>query len=126
VTCEGEQAEMRILVAFEENYRAYREMIAAGIRIFRPHAEVEITSFESLGERIEHFDPELVICGGHEATHQGVRLAWVELSVDPLQPSKVWVVGRYSERRNPTVEDLLVIIDEVEELIQTNSDLEGC
>ncbi len=32
---------MRILVCFEDNYRAYRDVIASGIRILRPHAEVE-------------------------------------------------------------------------------------
>lgn len=35
---------MGILVAFEEAFRAYRDVIAAGIRIFRPRAEVETAS----------------------------------------------------------------------------------
>jgi hypothetical protein len=116
---------MRILVAFEEDYRVYRDVIAAGIRILRPHAEVETTSLEALGERIERFDPELVICGGHEAVDLGGRLAWVELSVDPTQLAKVHIGGRCSERTNPTLEVLVAVIDEVEELIRTNGDLEG-
>ncbi len=116
---------MRILVAFEEDYRAYRDVIAAGISILRPHLEVETASLAALGERIARFAPELVICGGQEAAHLGGWPAWVELSVNPLQPAKVWVVGRYSERSNPTVEELLAVIDEVEELIPANDELEG-
>jgi hypothetical protein len=118
--------DMRILVAFEEGYRAYREVIAAGIRILRPHAEVETSSLEALPEHIEHFDPQLVICGGHEAVDSGDRPAWVELSMDPLQPTRIWVGGRYSERTNPTVDVLLEVIDKVEELIRTNTHCRNC
>ena len=116
---------MRILVAFEDDYRVYREVIAAGISILRPHVEVETASLEALGERIEHFNPELVICGGHEATPSGGTAAWVEIPLDPLQPAKLWVGERYSERSNTTVEELVAVIDEVEELTQTNGDIEG-
>ncbi len=116
---------MRILVAFEDDYRAYREVLGAGIRILRPHVEVETASLEALGERIEHFDPHLVICGGHEAAPSGGTTAWVEIPLNLLQPAKLWVGGRYSERSNTTVGELLAVIDEVEELTQTNGDIEG-
>ena len=53
-------------------------------------------------------------------------MAWVELSVDPTRPSKICVGGRYSESTNPTLEVLLAVIDEVEELIQTNNHLRRC
>ncbi len=112
---------MRILIAFEDAYRAYRDVVAAGIKILRPHAEVETVSLEALEERIEHFDPELVICGGRDAKHRGRWPAWVELSVDTLQPAKVWVDGCHSERPNPTFEVLLAVIDEVEKLIRANN-----
>jgi hypothetical protein len=117
---------MRILVTLEKDYRAYQDMLAAAIRVLRPHAEVETASLEELGERIERFDPELVICGGHEAVDSDGRLAWVELSMDPLQPTRIRVGERYSERTNPTLEVLLAVIDEVEELSWTNDGLEGC
>jgi hypothetical protein len=112
---------MRILVVFEDDYRAYREVLAVGIRLLRPHAEVETASLEALGERIERFDPELVICGRHKAVDSDGRLAWVELSVDPFQPARIRVGGRYSERTNPTLEVLVSVIDEVEALVQTNT-----
>ena len=112
---------MRILVSSEDDNRAYRDVIAAGIRIFRPHVEVDVTSLEALTERIEHLDPHLIICSGHAANHSGGIPAWVELSIDPTLPSKISVGGQYSERINPTLEVLLSVIDETEELIQTNS-----
>jgi hypothetical protein len=112
---------MRILVVFEDDYRAYREVLAVGIRLLRPDAEVETASLEELGERIERFDPDLVICGGHEAVDSDVRPGWVELPVDPFQPARIRVGRRYSERINPTLEVLVSVIDEVEELIATKN-----
>ena len=41
---------MRILVCFQDNYRAYRDVIASGIRILRPHAEVETADADALEE----------------------------------------------------------------------------
>jgi hypothetical protein len=125
-TARSEQADIRILVAFVEDYRAYQDVVGVGIRVLRPHAEVETSSLDALVEHIERFDPELVICSGHEAIHSGGRRAWVELSMDPLQPTRIWVGGRYSERTNPTVDVLLAVIDEVEELIQTNTHSRNC
>ncbi len=122
----GEQAQIRILVAFEEDYRAYRDTIAAGIQLLRPHAEVETGSLEALGEHIERFDPHLVVCTQPNTVDPGSRPAWVELSVGTLQTTKVCVGGRYSERTNPTLEVLLAVIEEVKELVQTNNDLRGC
>jgi hypothetical protein len=101
-------------VALEDDYRAYREVIAAGIRILRPHAEVETANLEALEEELERFDPQLVICSGHKQVESGGKPAWIELSMDPTQPTKISIGGRYLERSNPTVETLLEVIDELE------------
>jgi hypothetical protein len=122
----GGQIEMGILVAFEDDYRAYRDMIAAAIWMLRPHIEVATSGLERLGEHIERFDPQLVICTRANTVDPGGRPAWVELSVDPLEPTKVCIGGRYSERTNLTLEALLGVIDEVEELVRTNGGLGGC
>jgi len=117
---------MRVLVAFEDDYRAYRDVIAAGVRILRPHTEVETTTLESLGKRIEHFDPQLVVCNRPNTLDLRRRAAWVELPLDSTRPTKICVRGRYSMRINPALDVLLAVIDEVEELIETTSDLTGC
>jgi hypothetical protein len=114
------------LVAFEDDYRTYREVFAAGIQILRPHLEVDTSSLATLGERIERFDPHLVICSQPNTVDPGGRLAWVELSVYPGRLATVCVGGCYSERSNPTLEVLLMVVDEVEELIQTIHDFRDC
>jgi hypothetical protein len=117
---------MRILVAFEEDQRAYRDKIAAAIQMLRPGAEVETAELGGLGDHIERFDPELVIYTRANSVDPGGRRAWVEVSVDPIQPTKMWVSERYSERTNPTLEVLLALIDEIEEPAQTSSDFRYC
>ena len=109
-----EGADIRILVALEDDYRAYREVIAASIRILRPHAEVETAALEALEGELERFDPQVVICGGHEDVEVDSRPAWIELSLDPTQPTKISVGARYLERINPGVEALVEVIDELE------------
>jgi hypothetical protein len=102
-------------------------VIAASIRILRPHTEVETaSSLEALGEAVERFEPEVVICTRPNIVDPGGRIGWVELSVESTRPSKVCVGGRYRESTNPTLEVLLAVIDEAEELIRTGSDRKGC
>jgi hypothetical protein len=103
---------IRILVAFEEGYRVYRETIAAALRVLRPETEVKSTILEGLEEELDRFDPEVVICSGHKEVESGTRLIWIELSIDPFMPTKISVGGRHLERTNPTVEELLEVIDE--------------
>ena len=113
-------------MAFEDVYRSYQGVIAAAIRVLRPHAEVETTTLEALGEVVERFDPELVICSRPNTVDPGGRIAWVELSLETTRPSKICVGGRRSEPTNPTLEALLEVIDEVEKLTQTNDHLRRC
>jgi F420-dependent methylenetetrahydromethanopterin dehydrogenase len=117
---------MRILVALEVDFRAYQDVIAAAIRVLRPHAGVQTTTLDALTAEVERFDPEVVVCSRPNFVNPGGSIAWIELSIISTQPSKVCISGRYLERSNPTVEELLTLIDEGEELSQTNSDLKGC
>ena len=101
-------------MALEDDYRAYRETIAAGLRILRPNAEVKSTTIEALEDELERFDPQVVICGGHaDVEPDYCRPAWIELSLDPIQPTKICVDGRFLELTNPSVEALLKVFDEV-------------
>ena len=59
----GEEGrETRILVVFEGDYRAYRDVLAAGIRILRPHVEVETSELEALEEEVARIKPQVLIC----------------------------------------------------------------
>jgi hypothetical protein len=117
---------MRLLLAFEEEYRVYRDVTVGVIRVLRPHVEVSIAVLEELGERIEAFDPHLVICARTNSTDPDGRAAWIELSVDPLQPTKICVGGHRSEQTNPSVEALIAVLDEAEALVEAGEDPGGC
>ena len=100
-------------MAFEESYRTYRETIAAALRVLRPETEVKSTTLEELEGELGRFDPQVVICSGHKEVEPGIRLAWIELSMDPTKPNRISVGGRHFERTNPTMEELLKVIEEV-------------
>jgi hypothetical protein len=118
--------EIKILVSLEDEYRSYREVIAATIRILRPHAEVATSDLDALGEEMARFDPHVVICRrSRPPTSSGVA-AWVELAVGLAGPARVCVGGRYSEQNSSTLDALLAVIDEVERLIQAGEDLRRC
>jgi F420-dependent methylenetetrahydromethanopterin dehydrogenase len=117
----------QILVAFEDEYRAYREVLAAAIRVLRPGAQVESANLEVLAQEVERLDPHVVICGRPNTVDPGGRAAWVVLPTDSTRPAKICVGGRYREQANPTVEVLVGIVDEVQEQLGEDDDLlVGC
>ncbi|HJQ29068.1 MAG TPA: hypothetical protein VJ827_06985 [Rubrobacter sp.] len=65
---------------------------------------------------MESYGPDIVICSQPKDCDANFLRAWIELSLDPTQPTKVRVDGEYSEVINPTLDALLVIIDEVVQL----------
>ncbi len=92
----------------------------------RPDTEVAAGGLDLLEGELARLDPEVVVCSRPQPAGSGVRPAWVELPLDPTRPTKVSLGGRRSESTNPTLEVLLAVIDEVEELIQTNNHLRRC
>ena len=112
--------ETRVLVAMEDEYRAYREVIAAGIRALRPGAKATTVPLGALEEEVARLDPQVVICSRPEPAGAGAGLAWVELSPDPIRPMKVRLgVAAPTAAVGPTLEGLLAVLDEVEELSAT-------
>jgi len=104
-------------VALESDYRAYREVIAAGIKLLRPHTEVTTSELDALAAAIVRSDPHVVFCSLPATKGSGDKVAWVELSVDPLRPSVICIGGRYSEVYNPMFETLLGVVDKAEQLV---------
>jgi hypothetical protein len=109
---------MRVLIAMQEEYRIYREVMAASLRAMRPCLEVATAGPTEFEERLESFKPQVVICGGRSFARREWAIAWVDLAFDsavPLQrPARIWVDSRYREFLNPSFEDLVSLIDEVE------------
>jgi hypothetical protein len=118
---------MRILIAYQDDYRVYRETIQSAIQRFRPHVKVDVVHLDSLEAEVRRLDPPLVICSQLNTVDLGGRPAWVKLSHSPDEPSEICVGGRRTTLKNPSLKkDLLAIIDETEELLQKGRDLRGC
>ncbi len=115
--------ETRILVAFEDGYRAYASALATAIRAARPHLNIATVGLEALQTEVTRLDPHLVICSslGPIFEQEGKLLAWVELSVDPHRSSQFCLSGRRWESLNPSLEELLNVVEEAERLLLTST-----
>jgi hypothetical protein len=111
-------ARTRVLVAYEEDYRSYREVVAAGIRLLRPGAGVRTAAPAELEEELGRFDPHLVVCGVPGRPDRGDVLAWVELPPEVGRPGRVRVGGGQREAPGLTLEGLLEVLDEAEALVR--------
>ena len=105
---------IRVLVAFEDNYRTYRQTIAACLQIRRPDVQVETAELANLEKKLEDFAPQVVICSGHRAMSSGDEIAWIALSLDLNMPARIKVGGCYKKIDNPTLEQILALIDDLE------------
>ncbi len=117
---------MRILISYEESYRAYRDALERAIGGLHPDAEVAACRLAEIGEQLESFDPHLVVSSGPNTVDPGGRVAWYRLSTEPDEPSEACLGGRRWQRPNPTLEDLLSLIEEVEALLLRERDPRGC
>src|SRR4051812_6478597 len=107
------RGEMRVLIAFEDNYRIYREMIAAAIETVRPRVEVLTTDLNKLGTEASLFVPDLIICSVPRIVNHISARAWIQLSPDPQQRTRIWIDERYEEALDPGLGDIVSVVDEV-------------
>ena len=115
----------RVLVAYAEDYRAYGEVIAAGIRILRPQVEVATATPAEVEGEVGRFDPQVVVCGASAPADPGDVPAWVELPVEPQRPARVRVGDRRREAFGLRLEELLGIVDEAEALVRARKGRAG-
>jgi hypothetical protein len=114
---------MRILLSFEKEYRLYMEAMAAALREFRSDVEVALVNGEELETEVERFDPQLVITSPPVPDNSiDNGLARIELSPDPQQPSRFRIGERRWERTNPTLGEILPVVDETKKLYRTSRD----
>lgn len=117
---------MRILVAFEDEYRAFRDAISDALKVLRPGDEVEAAGLAALGERVAPFDPHMVVASVPNVFDPGGREAWVELSPEPGLPSRVCVGGRRRVVLNPSIGDLVSFAEETEALVRDQQRFRAC
>jgi hypothetical protein len=98
---------IRILVAFEDVYRVYREVIAAGIQVLRPQVETRSIGLDHLEGEIARLEPQVVICSRDKPASLPLEIAWIKIPIDSVPHSKL------------TLESLLMVIDEFQETRST-------
>jgi hypothetical protein len=112
----GVQPGVRILLAFEEDYRSYREVIAATIRVLRPHVEVSTTDPEGLEREVARLRPQLIVSCRPKATFRPPTMAWIKVASDkPTQPSEVWFGQDRWETVDPVMKTITQIVDSIEQ-----------
>jgi hypothetical protein len=119
---------MKLLLVLEEEHRTYMEAMAAAIREFRPEIEVEAISADSedLQEEVGRLEPQLVISSLPVPENSGnQRLAVIELSPDIGKPTTFRVGERQWQTTNPTLGDILSVVDETKGLFRASRDLGG-
>jgi hypothetical protein len=115
------QEKMKVLLAFKEEYRVYIEAMAAAIREFRSEVEVVVAEVGKLESEGKRFDPHLIIASPPLPTNPAdQRLASIELSPEPNQPSRFRVGKRRWEPTNPTLGEILSVVDETKRLLRTS------
>ena len=117
---------MRALIVYEDSHRAYGEAMVGAVRASRQGLEVALAHLRDLEAELERFDPHLVVSSRPNTLDVGGRAAWVLLSDDPDEPSEVCIDGRHRRLENPGLEEMLGIIDDTAELVQTGRELRGC
>jgi hypothetical protein len=109
---------LRVLIAFEDAYRLYRQVIAGAIQAMRPRVEAATTGLSELETETRVFDPHLIISSLPCAVaNLNGPLAWVQISPFPQQRTRIWIEERYREASNPSMEAILSVVDEVEKLV---------
>ena len=116
---------MRIILSFEEEYRMYMEAIAAAIREFRSDAEVVVVAKQEardLEAEVERTGTQLIIaCSPIPENPVDEQLtSSIELYIETNQPSRFRVGQRYWETTNPTLAEILSVVDETKRLLRTS------
>lgn len=113
---------MNVLIAVEDRHRVYPQAIASALSILRPHLNMIAAEIGELDDELGRLKPIAVICNRPVPAETGSWLVWVELSLDPQTPTKIfWPDGQCSEKLNPGIADLLEIIDRAAELSTVRS-----
>jgi hypothetical protein len=116
-------AKMKVLLALEVEYRTYMEAMAAAIREFRPDMEVVAISrgLRNLESETSRLEPQLVICSPPVPENPvAERLALIELSPDSSQPTNFKVGERHWQSANPTLGEILSVVDETKGLFRAS------
>lgn len=108
---------MRLLIAFDDEYRAYGGAISSAIEALRPGLAVETTGADAIAEALLRFDPQTVISTRPEGPYSGNRVAWIELPPEPDRTAHARLRGRRLDLDNPSLVRVIELLDEAVRLL---------
>jgi hypothetical protein len=118
---------VRVLVAFEDLRRVYREAIARAVGGMRPALEVRSASLAEIGPELRRFDPHVVVCSRTGDGYPGGRGAWVQVPTvdgaddeadDGGRPARICLEGERWDTDGPTLGEILEVVDETRRLLR--------
>lgn len=115
---ESGQTNLTVLVAFEDEYRAYRGAISTAVQDLRPLVRVETSGTDALHRELARLEPQVVICTRPEGPETADRVAWIELPLEPDQTARARLADRRFDLANPSLQKILEIIDDAERLLR--------
>jgi len=112
---------MRVLVAFEDEYRVYSAAITGAVRRARPTDKVVMANIGVLEREVRSFAPHLIISSLPAPTKFREWFSWVRLSPAPDRTSEIYVEGNRRESLNPSLKEVLSVLEETERLLSRSS-----
>src|SRR5215218_4670506 len=117
---------IRVLIAFEDQYRVYSAAITGAVRRARPTDEVLNANIGVLEREVRSFAPHLIVSSLPAPTNYlGEWFSWVRLSPDPNRTSEIYLGGKRRESLNPSLEELLSALEETERLLGGSTRTKG-
>ncbi|SMC01830.1 conserved hypothetical protein [Rubrobacter radiotolerans DSM 5868] len=107
--------QMRVLVSFNRHHYAYGDAIARAIGCCRPHLEVSVAGSEGLDAAVSRVRPDVVISDRPKSAF-AASAAWVEVPPRPDVVARICVGGRSRTSRNPSLSEMLSVVDEAESI----------
>lgn len=108
---------VRVLVIFEEQYRAYGDAIAGALGDLRPGAEVAVAEPADLRAEVARVSPHLVISSQPKSADPARTLAWVELPYEMGLAGKICFGKECVEAHGLDLGDLLAVVDRAEIMV---------
>jgi hypothetical protein len=123
--------DMRVLVAFEDVRRLYRDVFLRAIRDLRPALTVRSASLEELERVLGRFDPHVVVCSQPNGTHPAGSGAWVHIPTDDgmgddERLAEICLEGERWRTDGPPLSELLEVLDKTEERLREGSLTGSC
>ena len=112
-----------ICVLLANEPRAYRDTLAVALPLLRPHVEVIVVDPESIDEAVVQHTPHIVICSRHTTAVETQVPSWILLQTEAKGAMNALssVVGERTAIHEIDLDELVRVIDQTEQFVQSSS-----